>query len=196
MGHRRTIDPLPLLNVGEARDQARLTHNLEDAFLGKLIERATQHCESITKRAFVTQTWQLTLDGWCDRRYTSNCCIYVPRPRLIAVTALEYMDSDGDWQTLAASRYHVDASSEPGRITPAYGDSWPTTRGVLGDVRITHTAGYGAASAVPDDIKQAVLLMVGHWSENREAGTAGILGREVDMAIESLLGAYVMEVYA
>ena len=30
-------------------------------------------------------------------------------------------------------------------------------------------AGYGAASTVPTSIKQAMLLLIGHWYENREA---------------------------
>ncbi len=36
-------------------------------------------------------------------------------------------------------------------------------------VTIDYTAGFGAAAAVPRDLRQAVLLLVAYWYENRDA---------------------------
>lgn len=197
MSHRQITAPSSLLVTSrEAMGHLRLEDCGDEEDLNRLIARATRHCENICQRAFVTQTWKLTLDGFFDRRYAPNGCIYVPRPRLIAVTAVEYLDGNGDSQTLDSSTYRVDPNSEPGRIEPAFGYSWPTTQGVIGEVSITHTCGYGDPSAVPDDCKHAVLLLVGHWNENREAGVGAAVAKQVESAILNLLDPYRMEVYA
>lgn len=39
-------------------------------------------------------------------------------------------------------------------------------------VSIDYTAGYGASADVPSDLKQAVLMLVAYWYENRDALTA------------------------
>lgn len=197
MGHRLTTPPATaLLTADEAKAQCRIDDDAEDTYIGSLIARATKHCEEICKRAFITQTWTLTMDGWHDRRYWSCGMIYVPRPPLIAVTSASYVDDNGTTQTLAADQYRVDASSQPGRIEPAYNVTWPTLRSVVASVTIVHTAGYGAASAVPEDIKHAVLMLVAHWHRNREAVLTGTISKEVEFALSSLLGPYMMEVYA
>lgn len=190
MGHRLTTPPTtPLLTADEAKAQCRFDEDAEDTHFVSLIARATRHCEEICKRAFITQTWTLTMDWWQDRRYWSCGAIYVPRPSLIAVTSISYVDDNGTTQTLASDQYRVDAASQPGRIEPAYGVTWPTTRRVIGAVTIVHTAGYGAASAVPEDIKHAVVMMAAVMHRHRE-------DYETPRAVMDLLGPYMMEVYA
>jgi uncharacterized phiE125 gp8 family phage protein len=111
--------------------------------------------------------------------------ILVPRPPLISVSSITYVDGNGTTQTLSAAAYKVDTDSEPGRITPAYGYCWPTTRAEINAIAITYVAGYATRAAVPASIKQAMLLLIGHWYENREA--VGQVGGTVAMAVESLL---------
>ncbi len=179
------------VEVQDAQDQVRVLHDQEATYLQRLLRRATRHCENITRRAFITQTWVLTLDGWDDPRYATCRVIYVPRPPLISVTSIAYLDSNGDSQTLSSANYRVDTQSQPGRIEEAYSATWPTTRGVIGDVTITHTAGYGASGAsVPDDIQHAVLIMAAAMHEHREGEF------ETPRAVLDLLDPYVMETYA
>jgi hypothetical protein len=47
-------------------------------------------------------------------------------------------------------------------------------------------AGYGAASAVPDDAKQAILLLASHWVENREAVLSGTISKEIELSYTAL----------
>jgi uncharacterized phiE125 gp8 family phage protein len=200
MAHRlTTAAAVPVVTASVARQQCRIDGSDNDEDLERLIGAATIHCEKICKRAFITQTWTLTMDGWCDRRYWCSevGMIYVPRPPLIAVSSIAYIDSNGTSQTLATDQYRVDAANEPGRIEPAYSVSWPSLRPISGNVTITHTAGYGAAAtSVPDDIKHAILLLVGHWNENREGVLVGSISKHVEHAVLDLLDPYVMEVYA
>ena len=51
-------------------------------------------------------------------------------------------------------------------------------------VSIDYVAGYGGAEDVPADLKQAVLVLVAYWYENRDLATAPPLG------FERLLAAY------
>lgn len=43
-----------------------------------------------------------------------------------------------------------------------------------GEITIDYTAGFGDAADVPADLKQAVMLLVAYWFENRDAGTSGV----------------------
>ena len=70
----------------------------------------------------------------------------------------------------------------------AYGESWPSfTPYPTGAVRIQFTAGYNDIANVPQMVKQAILLLVGHWYENREATLAGTISREIEFAVHALL---------
>jgi len=72
------------------------------------------------------------------------------------------------------------------KISLKYGKTWPSTtlrphRGVL----ITFVAGYGDdASSVPEKVKLAILLLIGDYYSNREAGEAS---KETLTAVERLL---------
>ena len=109
-----------------------------------------------------------------------------PHPPLVSVTGIVYVDTDGADQTLGSSVYRVDTVNEPGRITLEYNQSWPSTREVTNAVTITYQAGYGKAAAVPDDVKAAIKLLVGHLYEHREA-VCEIKLDMVPMSVKSLL---------
>jgi len=110
--------------------------------------------------------------------------IELPMPPLQSVTSLKYIDDAGVEQTMPTADYVVDAQHMIGRIRPAHGTQWPSTLDDEGAVRITFVAGYGAAGAVPQPIKQAILLLVGHWWINREA--VGEAGGPHALAVEAL----------
>jgi hypothetical protein len=61
--------------------------------------------------------------------------------------------------------------------------------------RATYNAGYEVDGddenvwPAPDDIQQAVLLLVGHWNENREA--VGTITQQVQLSVDALLDSHV-----
>ena len=165
------------VSLDEARAHLRLESG-EDDYLSDLIAAARRHCESFQGRAYVTQTWDLYLDAF------PGGCIKVPLPPLQSVTFIKYKDSCGVLQTLGTYDYVVDAYSEPGLIFLAYGKSWPSTYPEANAVQIRFVAGYGAASDVPPEIKQAILLKIADLYENRGDEQAGT---RMEDAVESLL---------
>lgn len=177
------------------------TNSTGDPVLSRLIKASRLYAEAYTQRAFCTQTWRLTLDQFpCGMSGTyggrkspmRDYEITLPRPKLIAVTDLTYIDSTGATQTLAETTdYIVDTESEPGQIVPAYGTVWPTTQYRANAVTVEYTTGYGAASDVPSDIKTWILARIAALDSNREAFGVVERGTMVEMPyIDCLLDAY------
>ena len=159
------------LTLAEATEHLRYEESDEDVWINRAIKSARKHAEMFTRRQFVTATYSWTLDKFP----ASSGTLFVPRPPLISIGSLQYVDTDGATQSLTVTTdYLLDITSEPGRITPAYETTWPGTRAVIDAVTIVFDAGYGVASAVPETIKSAMLLMIGHWFENRESVVVGV----------------------
>lgn len=168
------------VSLDEAKAHLRVDHDTDDDLITALIAAARQFAETFTRRAFVTQTWRLELDAFPAE-------IRLPRSPIQAVTSVQYVDEAGSTQTLGSSLYVLDKATEPARLIPAYDQSWPAARNFTAALKVTYTAGYGDAAAVPQAIKQALLLLIGHWYERREAVSVAAPPAEMPMAVDALL---------
>lgn len=175
------------VSLDQAKLHLRIDGTAEDDNVTRLIKAATRNAEKITQRAFVTQRWALILDRFPDCRQP----IKLPLPPLQTVEAIKYFDASGVEQTLDPADYAVDPTTLIGRVLPAYSKSWPATRCQPMAVRIEFTAGYGAAASVEPDIVSALLLMIGHLDQNREAAMDKALA-ELPLGVSYLLSPYVV----
>lgn len=99
--------------------------------------------------------------------------------------------------TLSPARYTVDSASEPGVITPAPGTYWPETINMTNAVKVSYTAGYGNAAAVPAGIKAWMLMRIGALYENREEVLVGQRLVVADLPfVDHLLDPYRIASYA
>lgn len=165
------------VSLEEAKLHLKQEVEEDDDLIEAMIAAAREWAESYLNRALVTQTIRLSLPcfpGGCQ-------VIELPRPRLIEVTELAYVDGDGADQVMTEDRYQVDIRREPGRLAPAYGLSWPATRRVFNAVSVTYQAGYGDADDVPQCVKRAMLVMIGGLYENRQAFETGTIITELKM---------------
>ena len=200
-----------LFVAATANDGALYTDNISDGSLGAQaptvnttldpeitgwITAARQYCETFTHRALITQTYDLKLDsfpwnspGYVDAGQIGVGAIGIPKAPLQSVTSLTYIDTNGAVQTWDSSNYTVDAPAgpwaAPGRLVPAWSIYYPVCRTVPNAIVVRFVAGYGAASAVPYPIKQAMKLLIGNWYVNHEAGalfrgTADVLPYGID----------------
>ena len=158
-------------------------YSSEDTLITALIQAAREYAEGYLNRALCTQTWELVIDDWPSGDY-----IEIPLPPLQSVTDIKHKDTAGVESTWAAANYIVDTDSFLGRVVLAYGITWPTTTLYpAGGIRIKFVAGYGTAASVPQTIKQALLLLIATWYENRE-GISERSMQEIPFAVKALLG--------
>jgi uncharacterized phiE125 gp8 family phage protein len=174
------------VSLTEAKLHLRVDHTTEDALITALIKAARGYAETATARQLITATWQLTLDDFPSGQ------IVLPRPTMLGVTEVTYADTAGDEQTLAADQYIVVTDGVFGRIVRPEGVNWPQVKRMPNAVAVQYTAGYGSASAVPEEIKCAIKLMVGHLYENREATVVGVSVANLPLAIADLLAGYMV----
>lgn len=182
---RQTEPAVEPLAIEDARQHLRVWDTAEDVYIDSLIVAAREWCENYLRRSLVTSTWKQTLN-----RFPPCGVIEIARPNLISVESVQYVDGDGATQTLPSSQYAVDTHATPGRVMRGYGVTWPTIRtsGTPNPVTINYTSGYGSsADNVPQSVKHAMLLMIGHWYENRETVVIGKAANHVPEAAKSLL---------
>ena len=116
------------------------------------------------------------------------CWILIPP--VLSVTSIKYLDTAGVQQTLDSSLYLVDTVACC--VVPAYGQSWPSLYPVSQPVTVRISCGYGAtAASVPGTIKSAMLLLIAHWYENREAAQGSSMAvTSIPIGVDALLAPY------
>lgn len=154
------------------------TPDIEAAITG-----ARTWAEQFCNRAFITQTWEKALDVFPD-------AIELPRPPTLSIVSVKYLDANGVEQLLANTEYLLDDYSQPGWLTLAYGKSWPDTYGVPNAVKVRYTAGYGAAAAVPQPIKNAIVLIVGQALRGQPGLENNLYPASIPNAAKELLQPY------
>jgi uncharacterized phiE125 gp8 family phage protein len=172
----------PLLTVDDVKLQLRITHGYEDALLTRFIRSSVEFVEMYTQRALVTQTWRLYQDAFKRRPFR------LPKSPVQAVTSIKYYNMANVLTTLDPLTYEVDTVSEPARVRARYGQFWPPTMPRVNAVEIQFDAGYGAASAVPERFKEAMLVYIADAYANRESIVVGTISSQVARTVESILG--------
>jgi uncharacterized phiE125 gp8 family phage protein len=161
------------LSLDEAKRQLRVLHSAEDTLIQSLIERATEFMQGhkgrngVLARALLTQSYEYRIDAFPLDLFARIC---LPLPPLQTVESVKYIANDGVETTVDPATYVVDIGHQIGRVQLAYGHYWPVARLEPGAVRIRYTCGYGAASDVPATVKQAMLMLITQWFENRDGG--------------------------
>ena len=166
------VEPVSLT---DAKLHLRVDVSDDDDLITALVQATREQAEAFTRRALITQTWELVLDA-----FPSSSTIAVPLPPLQSVSSIKYKVDGGTEYTFSSDSYVVDTDSEPGRIVLEDGAAWPgDTLYEAAAVRVRFVAGYGeAASDVPESIRAGMKLLLGHFYENREA-TVGVGNMQV-----------------
>jgi uncharacterized phiE125 gp8 family phage protein len=179
-----TTEPVSL---EQARRHCRIDDVEENTYLTDLITTARQYVEELCG-PLITQTWEQYEDDW-----PGGEVLRIGKPRLQSVTSVIYTDEDGAAATLAAANYTVAIEDErwPAVVLkPDY--DWPTVTLLnTNPIKITLVCGYGATGAtVPLPLRQAILLLIGHWYEERQIAAVGHHIAAVPFAVNSLLANY------
>jgi uncharacterized phiE125 gp8 family phage protein len=168
------------VSLSEAKAQCRMADDdSEDTFITSLIAPARAYVERVSRFFFVAASRTETFGAFGDY-------LEIYRRPIASVDEIAYLDSDGADATYADAVVNLDRF--PLRIYPAIvGDGFPDL-GEGGAVTVTFTS--GALDAPSEEYligKRAMLLLIGHWFEFREAAQAGVVSSEIAFAISSLL---------
>jgi uncharacterized phiE125 gp8 family phage protein len=157
------------VDVEDVKAHLRIEHALDDDLLELYIKSAREQAEARMQRSIITTTLEAVFP-----RFSSAMALRLPT--VTEIVSVKYLDTSGVEQTLAPSEYILRARRAPALLMPAHGKCFPETIGDPEAVKVRYKAGYGEdADAVPQDIKQWIMLTVGQMYETREAATSGSL---------------------
>lgn len=172
------------ITLAEVREQLRIEHNDDDALLVRLISVAVAYTDvaGALGHAMITQKWA----QW-----------FAPNPGMSvnltlgpvqSVTAVKYYDADNVLQTDTLTNYQVVGTEFATSVAPKAGFNWPTTYDRSDAIRIEYEIGYGDTKAdVPQTIRHALLLLIGHWYDNREQSGMDELSN-IPFGFDALIG--------
>jgi uncharacterized phiE125 gp8 family phage protein len=156
------------VSLAEAKAHLRVEHGDDDDTIAALIAGARVHVEAQTRRALITQTWRLSRDAWP----ASGRIAVLPAP-LRGLVAARVYKPDGTTQAIGAEAFATDTTSAPAVLAFANG-ALPAPGRVVGGIELDVEAGYGdAPEDVPQPLRQAILVLVAYWYENRGLIAAG-----------------------
>lgn len=177
------------VTVAEAKLNCRVDGTAEDGLFDIWIAAARGQVEAYTNRALCTQVWEQRFDAFP----ANDAFVELPKAPLQSVQQVSYYDADGTLVDATLADFDVNAPSGPrampGSVGPAPDKTWPLdvqSRPLA--CRVRFVAGYGAASAVPKELKAAILLLVTDMYENRGTKVANALSENA--AVKTLLDSF------
>lgn len=179
-----------IISLAECKAHLRILFDDDDSYIESLIDVAIAHIDGADgwlNRAVISQTWDYAIDKFpCVKHDGAPARIYLPFAPLISIDSVTYTDTQGASATITDYRVKNVGGSQAGYIVPALNSDWPSSADEPEAVVVRFTAGF---ATVPPAIKHALLLMVGHWYENREAATETKMS-DLPMAVGALLNPY------
>ena len=179
----------PVITVGAARKQCRVSHTYDDADLLEYILSATEHLQNYLDRSFATQQLRYTVSqtapansfplqiqpvfvlplAWeWNLLHQTQTVLELPRSPAQSIQSVVL----GSWKhgptTLTeGTDYWVDTSCEPARVRLQANQA-------VSDhdyLQVTYTAGYPldatGTATVPALVRQSIRALVGHYYRNR-----------------------------
>lgn len=151
-----SVEPVTL---DEAKAQLGVQDEDHDALIARLISAARAYCEAYTGLLLAQRELTLRCDGFADFSR-------LPVAPVTNVSAITYVAANGTSEALEDSIYEVRVDGLQTAIVLKPGQTWPIIE-AGSRVSVALTAG-----AAPEDVRHAILLLVGQNFEQRENGKA------------------------
>lgn len=170
-------EPVP---YADAKDWCRLHGDEERDLLLRLITTARKWCESRVGRTLSeARTATLTASSWPDRALP----LRLEQGPVLSVTSVSYVPAGGEEAiALPSDAWTLDRGRYVDHLRP-WPACWPTTRGKPGDIEVVYQVGYAAA---PEQAVQAMLMLVAHAYQHREA-VGERMSHRVAIGVDALL---------
>lgn len=170
------------VTLAEAKAHLRISHGDEDQLITALICSARRVAEARTGLCFMRQVWTYFRDCWPE-----DGVIALPLSPVLSVEELAVFGEDDEKAVIEPSHYLVDSASRPARVMLRGSRIWQRPGRAVNGIAVTIEAGFGAVGeSVPQPLRQAMLMLVAHWYENRGTDAPPPL----PVSIDALLGPY------
>jgi hypothetical protein len=212
------------VSLDEAKAFLRVTSTSEDDLITELITAAREWCEEYCRRSFINKGYVQYLDSfpyytdtimsqqayppqyYSQPRYSTTLWNYSQMMKLFysklaKVSKITYIGSDQQPHDLLPSTegqfdqdFVIDTASEPPRIFPLPGQTWPPVLYVPNAVAIHFVAGYNDEAAIKAAMDAYVAqspVPTQPQKDNKEAGLRQAdVPRSIKVAIKQLLAHY------
>jgi len=147
------------VTLAEARADLRIIGTDEDTLVTAQIATATSVVSEMSGLELTTQVWSMAVASVSGD-------LALPKVPVQSVGSISYYDADGVSQAAVVTDFHLFKDDFRATLRPKPGKSWPTLQTRDDALTVSFTAGQ---LTVPPALKQAVLFLVAHLYENREA---------------------------
>lgn len=161
-----------LVPIEQLKLQARVETDSEDSLITAFEKSAVDYFDGYTGRlgrCVLRQKWALPLIGEPE-------AVFLPFPDCREF-AVERLDDQGAWSIEAGVTISQDGDCVHLADLPDDQSGF----------HLTCWAGWETADDVPENLKQAVRMLVAHWYDNRSAVASGDQPHQVPMAVESMI---------
>lgn len=168
------------VSLDQAKARLKIFHQDDDDEITSLITAARLQVEKDLNGACLGTT---VIDQWFDRLPNGRGLELIRWP-VTAITTVKTYATDDVESTLATGDYLTDTSSQLARVLLNDDASWPTGLRTYRGVVVRYTCGF---TSIPEMYTLAMLFLVAHWYQQREAVLVGHSSDVVKLAYEALL---------
>lgn len=143
------------ITLDEAKLFMHIIEDDEDDLITSMIVASREYAENYTNRQLETATFELITDGLVQD-------FKLPKNPVQSISKIEYMDLEGNYQTLDTSNYYLFVDYGVSKI---HFEEFPSHKEDKRAIKITFISGY---ATVPSSIKTYMKMLVSTVYENRE----------------------------
>jgi uncharacterized phiE125 gp8 family phage protein len=171
------------VSLSEVKSHLRVEHNDEDALIARLIGAAIDYIDvtGALGQGMITQTW----GEWFGANLGTVRLSLGP---IQSVTAIKYYDTNNALQTATLSDFFI--LGRPGHTTlkPKSGFNWPVAFARDDAIKVEYVIGYGTTpGSIPQTVRHGLMMLVGHWYENRENELIGTISKTLPHGFSALM---------
>lgn len=173
------------ITLAETKLHLRLDGSDEDTLVASLIRTAREHLERETGLCLISQSWRLYLDRW-----PGDGVIRIMKSPCQAIHNVTVYDADGSASHVSLEDHLLDGEGRPCRLWLRH---VPPPGQAMNGIEIDFAAGFGEAGTdVPDTLKRAMLIHVGHMFAFRGVVAPDSQPAGIPEGYDRLIGSYRM----
>lgn len=179
MYYNQIVAPISYpLSLDDAKEFMRISDDDDNNMIQAMITASTEYAENYTNRQLESATFELYNDCFVqDMKF--------PKNPINSISKIEYMDEDGNYQTLADTEYYLYGENDIFRL---YYEDMPSHKTHKNAIKITFVSGY---TTVPESIIAYLKVKVSTLYENREQFVIGVSANELPLSfVDNLLDKY------